>query len=121
MVYKKLCCYGTCKSDSRYSDGKIWTVFLPKSTKTQRNKQIMRQRSVVSPHIFLHLHSKQPFGCITCKFVCTYAAFNLKRVPGALYNREFNTIEPCTFENLTILMRSPIYACITCLTEWAFP
>ena len=25
-----LCCYGTCKSDSRYSDSKIaWMVFLP--------------------------------------------------------------------------------------------
>ena len=29
MFYKKLCCYGTCKSDSLYSDGKIWTVFVP--------------------------------------------------------------------------------------------
>ena len=29
MVYKKLCYYGTCNSDSRYSDGKIGTVFLP--------------------------------------------------------------------------------------------
>ena len=59
---------------------------------------------------------------ITCKFVCTHAAFNLKRIPGELYtvsliklNRALSRI------NLTILTRSPIYACITCLTEWAFP
>ena len=34
---------------------------VPKSTKTQRNKQIMSQRSGVFLHIFLRLHSKQPF------------------------------------------------------------
>ena len=36
-------------------------INFPKSTKAQRNKQIMRQRSAVFPHIFLRLHSKQPF------------------------------------------------------------
>ena len=60
-------------------------INFPKSTKTQHNKQIMRQRSVVFPHIFLLYTRNSPLGCITCKFVYTYAAFNLKRVPGALY------------------------------------
>ena len=63
---------------SRYSDGKAFCpINFPKSTKTQRNKQVMRQRTAVFPHILLHLQ--------ICKFVCTSAAFNLKRVPGELY------------------------------------
>ena len=47
---------------SRYSDGKAFCpINFPKSTKTQRNKQVMRQRTAVFPHVLLHLHSKQPF------------------------------------------------------------
>ena len=49
----------------RHSDSKIWTGFFarnfPGSTKTQRNKNIIRKRSTVLTHIFLHLHSKQHF------------------------------------------------------------
>ena len=41
--------------------GRFFPINFPKSTKTQHNKQIMRQRSAVFPHIFLRLHSKQPF------------------------------------------------------------
>ena len=61
-------------------------INFPNSTKTQRNKQIMHQRSVVFSHIFLRLHSKQPFRLLVNLYVGTYAAFNLKRVPGELYN-----------------------------------
>ena len=60
-------------------------INFPKSTKTQRNKQIMRQRSADFPHIFLRLNSRQP----GCKFVCRplhQQPFNLKRVPGALFS-----------------------------------
>ena len=63
---KSLPVYGTRKSDSRYSDSTIWTFFpinFPESTKTQRNKNIMRKRSTVLTHIFLYLHSKQRFKC----------------------------------------------------------
>ena len=77
MVYKKHCCYGSCKSDNRHSDGKIWTFFFPinfpKSTKTQRNKQIMSRRSVVLLHIFCIYIRNSALGC---KFVCTSPAFN---------------------------------------------
>ena len=36
--------------------GRFFPINFPKSTNTQRNKQIMRQRSAVFPHIFLRLH-----------------------------------------------------------------
>ena len=58
-------------------------INFPKSTKTQRNKDRMRQRTVVVV-LFLRTFSC-PLGCITCKCVWTHAAFNLKRVPGELY------------------------------------
>ena len=46
--------------------GRFFPINFPKSTKTQCNKQIMRQRSAVFPHIFLRLHSKQPFRLSIC-------------------------------------------------------
>ena len=84
---------------------------FPKSTKTQRNKQIMRQRSAVFPHIVLRLTRNSPLGC---KFVCTSAAFNLKRVPGALSSVSLIKLNRA----LSIyLLCSPIYA----MFKWAFP
>ena len=61
-------------------------INFPKSTKTQRNKQIMRQRSAVFPHIFLRFGPTLEAPLLGCKFVCTSAAFNLKSVPGALFS-----------------------------------
>ena len=29
VLDQKRCCYGACKSNSRYADGRIWTVFSP--------------------------------------------------------------------------------------------
>ena len=65
-------CYGTCKSNSRYCNCKIWTFFpinVPKSTKTQRNKHIMRQRYGVLPYVFLHLYSKQRYSLYICLYI----------------------------------------------------
>ena len=58
-------------------------INVPKSTKTERNKQIRRQGSAVFPHIFLRLHSKQPFRLYMCMYI---SGLNLKRVPGALFS-----------------------------------
>ena len=52
MVYKKHCCYGTCKSDSRYSDSKLWTFFTHKLSWNDKNsaqRKIMRKSSAVGP------------------------------------------------------------------------
>ncbi len=58
----------SCKNDSRYSDSNLvrygWGFFPHKRskwTKTQLNNKIMRHKSRVLPHIFVHLLSKQRF------------------------------------------------------------
>ena len=69
------------------------TVVSQKSAKTQRNKKMMRSRSVVLPHYFLAF----AFETSLCKCICTSASFHLKLMPAALFSVNLIKFNPAFY------------------------
>ena len=83
----------------------FFPINFPKSTKTRRKKTNNASEMCCFFRTFSCVYTRSsPLGC---KFVCTSAVFNLKRVPGAL------------FSALSYLRHVKMSECG--LTTWAFP
>ena len=62
----------------------FFSINFPKPAKTRRKRKIVRCRSELFFGMFSYIYTRN--NALSYKFVCTSAAFHLKRVPGTYFS-----------------------------------